>query len=423
MHALLAADSCLAQPASHKLVIAGAGPSTEITDLLAKEFCRTYPEYLISVPPQSIKHAGGLAWATKQKQIFGRLGRPITPGDLKKYPSACMLPIARVLIGFGVHKNIGINTLSLDQLKRIMLGEINNWKEIGGKDKTIIRLGREQGEAALTAICSQHPFFEQVQFLKNFNKDHETILAMRKVPGAIGFAETSAMCQFPELAVLEIEGVSCGLDVGLVYDIANENTAPIKLMNQFVQSPEWQAFLDKTEFYCSIHAWKDGLSDPMKTRIRECIEPIEIMASNPLLIAAIQQNNAQNTDHSKILEIDEAWIANGQGDLAESLQSSDTGRFLTRHVADSKGSYTEAILCDQTGAIVALHPRSSDYWQGDEAKFTAAFNNGQGRVHVDDLTYDQSTFSYSVHVSVPVIDNSQTIGVLIMGIRQTKSRL
>lgn len=54
------------QAQEKKLVIGGAGPSTEITAILAEKFCETRPDYQITVPSVSIKHAGGLKWATEQ---------------------------------------------------------------------------------------------------------------------------------------------------------------------------------------------------------------------------------------------------------------------------------------------------------------------------------------------------------------------
>ena len=46
--------------------------------------------------------------------------------------------------------------------------------------------------------------------------------------------------------------------------------------------------------------------------------------------------------------------------------------------------------------------KTSDYWQGDEAKFKKSFNGGAGAVFVDDVSFDKSSQTYSVQVSVPV---------------------
>ncbi len=248
----------LAEAPAAVLVIGGAGPSTEITTLLAREFCRQYPHYTIQVPPKSIKHAGSLHWATEQKQIFGRLGRPLSAQDRKAFPTARALPFALVKVGFAVRKNLGVNRLTLSQFRDIVQGIITNWKQVGGVDKRIILLGREKGESALTALCQAYPFVKEAAFLKIFKKDHDIILALRQVPGALGFAEWGALSEHEELAVLHIEGFNCGLEVGLVYDMSRENAETVCLMQAFVKSAPWQAFLEKSEQYV-----------PLKKRLRD----------------------------------------------------------------------------------------------------------------------------------------------------------
>jgi phosphate transport system substrate-binding protein len=51
--------------------------------------------------------------------------------------------IARDAIAIIVNPNNPLNELSLEQISAIYTGEINNWKEIGGEDRPIVRLSRE----------------------------------------------------------------------------------------------------------------------------------------------------------------------------------------------------------------------------------------------------------------------------------------
>ena len=65
---------------------------------------------------------------------------------------------------------------------------------------------------------------------------------------------------------------------------------------------------------------------------------------------------------------------------------------------------------------MAAYPPTSDYWQGDEEKWTASYNNGEGVVFIGPLELDESTQKTLVQISAPVISNDETIGVLVLGV-------
>lgn len=44
-----------------------------------------------------------------------------------------------------VNKKVGVKNISLDNLRKIFLGEITNWKDVGGKDQEIVILNRASG--------------------------------------------------------------------------------------------------------------------------------------------------------------------------------------------------------------------------------------------------------------------------------------
>ncbi|MBC8570663.1 phosphate ABC transporter substrate-binding protein [Zongyangia hominis] len=48
-------------------------------------------------------------------------------------------------IAVAVNPNNGVEDLTIDQLKDIFLGNITNWSELGGKDASIVVVGREAG--------------------------------------------------------------------------------------------------------------------------------------------------------------------------------------------------------------------------------------------------------------------------------------
>lgn len=169
-----------------------------------------------------------------------------------------------------------------------------------------------------------------------------------------------------------------------------------------VQTVVGQAQLSDTE-----------LRDLLKIKIRT----VQHMALNPTVVRAVRRQNSETLSVGEIKERDKNW--SGTDELTtfkRSLQENTAGRFLRRHVSREDASFNEAFLTDNQGANVAAYPATSDYWQGDEDKWAESFNEGEGQVFLGDLELDESTQTYAVQVSAPVLDRGRTIGVLVVGV-------
>jgi hypothetical protein len=94
---------------------------------------------------------------------------------------------------------------------------------------------------------------------------------------------------------------------------------------------------------------------------------------------------------------------------------SPCGKHL-RDIQDSADYYAEIFVMDNQGANVAMIDKTSDYWQGDEAKFQKSFNGGSGALFIDEVEFDDSTQAYLVQVSVPVKEGDKVIGAITIGV-------
>ena len=141
------------------------------------------------------------------------------------------------------------------------------------------------------------------------------------------------------------------------------------------------------------------------------------MAYQPNIIRAVEAQNNQGLSLSEIKDRDQMWIdANGgSNSLIRQITRNDIARYLKRRV-DNNTAIDEVFITDNKGANVAAFPPTSDYWQGDEGKFTESFNNGNGKVFIGPLELDSSTNKTLVQISAPIVSNEETIGVLIMGV-------
>ena len=71
---------------------------------------------------------------------------------------------------------------------------------------------------------------------------------------------------------------------------------------------------------------------------------------------------------------------------------------------------------------VAISDRTSDYFQGDEAKWQETFLKGPDAVHVSELEFDESTQKVQTQVSLSVTDpeTGEVIGAVTLGISLDK---
>jgi hypothetical protein len=141
------------------------------------------------------------------------------------------------------------------------------------------------------------------------------------------------------------------------------------------------------------------------------------MAFQPNIIRAVEAQNNQKLTLAEIKERDQMWInANGgSNSLIREITHNDIARYLQRRVQNNT-AIDEVFITDNQGANVAAYPPTSDYWQGDEGKFTSSFNNGSGKIFIGPLEQDASTKKTQVQISAPIISKNETIGVLIMGV-------
>jgi len=141
------------------------------------------------------------------------------------------------------------------------------------------------------------------------------------------------------------------------------------------------------------------------------------MAYNPNVIRAVERQNAQNLALAEIQKRDEEWKNAGDKPTAliHEITRNEVAQYFQRRV-DNNPAIDEVFLTDNKGANVAAFPATSDYWQGDEEKFTLSYNNGEGKVYVGPLEFDASTQKTQVQISAPIISDYQTIGVLVLGV-------
>ncbi len=149
---------------------------------------------------------------------------------------------------------------------------------------------------------------------------------------------------------------------------------------------------------------------------------IKEIAANPAIVAAVKEGNNKKLSLDAIKAIDEKWKStSGNLPEAQATQSNEAATVL-KTAETNNPSFKESILTDNQGANVAITALTSDYWQGDEPKFTKAFAAGKGEDYVARPKRDDSTGAVIAQISVPVMDAGAAIGTLTVGVDIGKSQ-
>ena len=140
------------------------------------------------------------------------------------------------------------------------------------------------------------------------------------------------------------------------------------------------------------------------------------LGADPVLVEAVKAENSKGKTLDQIKERDKKWMATaGMDDFMRSIQGNAAAKRLLE-IQQSAPYFAEIFLTDNQGANVAMTDKTSDYWQGDEAKFSKCFTGDAGTIFVSDVEFDKSAQAYLAQVSVPVLDDGKAIGVLVIGI-------
>lgn len=146
-------------------------------------------------------------------------------------------------------------------------------------------------------------------------------------------------------------------------------------------------------------------------------------ASDPVLIDAITRQNTRNANltQADIDALDLAWRADvgaPASDLIDPVLTNEAAAHLRAVVEASGNLITEAFVMDALGLNVAASAVTSDMWQGDEEKFAATYPMGPDAVHIGEVEFDESTQTYQVQVSIPLVDpaSGTAIGALTVAL-------
>ncbi len=145
--------------------------------------------------------------------------------------------------------------------------------------------------------------------------------------------------------------------------------------------------------------------------------------ASPQVIAAVKAQNARhaNLRQADIDTMDKQWrneVDDASKPLIDEVLKNAVSRYLAEMKEAAGGMVTEVFVMDNRGLNVGQSDVTSDYWQGDEAKWKKTYSVGPEAIFVDDVEMDESTQSLQTQVSMSIRDpeTNAVIGAITVGV-------
>ncbi len=163
----------------------------------------------------------------------------------------------------------------------------------------------------------------------------------------------------------------------------------------------------------------DLIDDRVVSSIRDFLKA-------PVVWKSIEAQNRKTSELSEadIDRLDKQWRAEREVEdqpLVASVLTSPLSSYLTRIQAGALGLYSEMFVMDSAGLNVGQSATTSDYWQGDEAKFQKTFPVASDAVFIDEAEFNEETGTWRAQVNLTLVNPDGTaIGAATVEINLTE---
>lgn len=152
----------------------------------------------------------------------------------------------------------------------------------------------------------------------------------------------------------------------------------------------------------------------VRTFAKEKLLPLTM---HEVLVREVKAQNARKVPLAEIKTVDKEWVA-AEAELP--IQKEKIGNPCAdaiRGIAKGLAPLREIFAMDDQGANVGQNNLTSDYWQGDEDKWSKSFAGGKGGIDVGKPKFDKSANTTQQQVSLPLIDaDGSVIGAITFGV-------
>ena len=138
--------SCQRKGTKKELVVAGSTSIQPFADRWAEIYMKKYPDKIVNI--QGGGSSAGIQAARSGAADIGMSSRELKAEERDLAETV----VARDGLAIIIHPGNAISDLSLNQVRQIFAGELKNWQELGGRDRAIDVVTREEGSGTRGAF-------------------------------------------------------------------------------------------------------------------------------------------------------------------------------------------------------------------------------------------------------------------------------
>ncbi len=177
------------------IVIKGSDSEFNLIIFLSGEYKKAYPDAVFDITGGG--SAKGVQALLKNETHIANASRALTDEEISEAEANKIDTRSFIIAGDAVaiitHRQVGVDSLSLDQLKGIFRGDIKNWKEVGGVDLPIVIYGRDENSGTYHYML-RRLFLDQFPTnVSKFAHNYQIIEKVESEKGAVGYVSSGAI--------------------------------------------------------------------------------------------------------------------------------------------------------------------------------------------------------------------------------------
>jgi len=243
---------------SEDLTISGSTTVQPIVTRASEVYIGEHPDKKIGV--QGGGSGTGIRMVGEGSVAIGASSRELSSDEKKAHPELVVTPIAIDCIAIVVHPSNNLSSLSIQQIRDVFSGKITNYKELGGPDRAIVLVEREDGSGTrssfegfvmngsdVSAAALQKPASGAIRFTVSSNENAIGYVGIGYLDGTIKPLQVNGVAPTEE----NVKSKTYPLSRDLYLLTKGQPTGDAKLFIDFILSDEGQQIV-KDEGFVSL---------------------------------------------------------------------------------------------------------------------------------------------------------------------------